>query len=275
MAVVNPQSPGTITSRGPAASLFASLATEASSSAGITRVIPYQSKAKGPLRTAWLYTPPQFRTDRTYPVMYLLHRGSIEAQWILLGGAGHALDRLIGQRAIRPVVVAMPIEQDAMAPLNAGTPSGDGRGPDQAAHDARPWRSSLAGDLFADFMPFIQKQCRVAQEDDDRAIVAISTHGVLSLNANVFQHSSVSRVPGVTLDHRDLRFFADVDRENSNCRTSERCRIMCVRGEALDSGEGRDGVLPFRGSGASGTQMHLADYVAPQLFGDPGGRRSR
>jgi hypothetical protein len=207
--------------------------------------------------------------------MYLLHRGSIEAQWILLGGAGYALDRLIGRRAIRPVVVAMPIEQDVMAPLNAGIPSGDGRDSDRIAPDARPWRSSLAVDLFADFMPFIQKQCRVAQEDDDRAIVAISTHGTLSLNANVFQHSSVSRVPGMTLDHRDLRFFADVDRENSNCRASERCRIMCVRGEALGSRDGRDGVLPFRGSGASGTQTHLAEYVAPQLFGESTGRRTR
>jgi enterochelin esterase-like enzyme len=134
VAVVNPQSLGTITARRPAASLLAGLAAEASSSAGITRVIPYQGKAKGPLRTAWLYTPPQFRADRTYPVMYLLHRGTIEAQWMLLGGAGHALDRLIGQRAIRPVVVAMPIEQDVMAPLNAGTPSADGRGPAQTAH---------------------------------------------------------------------------------------------------------------------------------------------
>ena len=273
MAVVNPQSLGTVTARRPAATLLAGLAAEASSSAGITRVIPYQGKARGPLRTAWLYTPPQFRTDRTYPVMYLLHRGSIEAQWMLLGGAGYALDRLIGQRAIRPVVVAMPIEQDLMAPLNVSTPSADGS--DETAHDARPWRSSLAVDLFADFMPFIQKQCRVAQEDDERAIVAISTHGTLSLTANVFQHSSVSRVPGMTLDHRDLRFFADVDRENSNCRASERCRIMCVRGEAPGHRDVRDGVRPFRGPGAGGTQTHLADYVAPQLFGDPGGRRSR
>ena len=275
MAVVNPRSLGTVTALRPAASLLAGLAAEASTSAGITRVIPYQGKAKGPLRTAWLYTPPQFRADRTYPVMYLLHRGTIEAQWRLLGGAGYALDRLIGQRAIRPVVVAMPIEQDVMAPLNVSTPSADGLSLDEMAHDARPWRSSLAVDLFADFMPFIQKHCRVAQEDDDRAIVAISTHGTLSLTANVFQHSSVSRVPGMTLDHRDLRFFADVDRENSNCRASERCRIMCVRGEALGSRDGRDGVLPFGGSGAVGTQMHLADYVAPQLFGDSGGRRSR
>jgi hypothetical protein len=79
----------------------------------------------------------------------------------------------------------------------------------------------------------------------------------------------------MTLDHRDLRFFADVDRENSNCRASERCRIMCVRGEALGHRDERDGVRPFRGPGAGGTQTHLADYVAPQLFADPGGRRSR
>jgi hypothetical protein len=275
VAVVNPQSLGIATVRRPAAPVLAGLAAEASSSAGITRVIPYQGKARGPLRTAWLYTPPQFRTDRTYPVMYLLHRGSIEAQWMLLGGAGHAFDRLIGQRAIRPVVVAMPIEQDLMAPLSVSTPPADGPGLDETDHDARPWRSSLASDLFADFMPFIQKQCRVAQEDDERAIVAISTHGTLSLTANVFQQSSVSRVPGMTLDHRDLRFFADVDRENSNCRASERCRIMCVRGEALGHRNRHDGVRPFRGSAAGGMQMHLADYVAPQLFAEPGGRRSR
>lgn len=71
----------------------------------------YDSDSLGRERRLTIYTPPAYTddTDRSYPVLYLLHgMGGDENAWTELGRAQHILDNLIARGLAEHMIVVMP-----------------------------------------------------------------------------------------------------------------------------------------------------------------------
>ena len=77
---------------------------------GKVHMILYESKAMDVNRYVWVYTPPDYdKTDKKYPVYYLLHgNGETQSGWVMNGRANIILDNLIADGKAVPMIVVMP-----------------------------------------------------------------------------------------------------------------------------------------------------------------------
>ena len=110
-----------------------------------------------------IYLPPDYETsERSYPVLYLLHGGGDDQTgWVQFGEVLHITDQAIMEGLATPMVIAMP---DA----NTGI-----RG---YFNDVR--RDWLYEDFFfEEFIPFIEKTYRVKSEKRYRAVAGLSMGG--------------------------------------------------------------------------------------------------
>ena len=118
--------------------------------------------------TYTLYLPPDYdSSNRTYPVLYLLHGGGDRDDgWVQLGEIGRIMDKGIARGKITPMIVAMPDGQrdDTMMPRTYFTNDRDG---------GFRW-----ADMFTqEFIPFVEKEYRVRKTRNARAIAGLSMGG--------------------------------------------------------------------------------------------------
>ena len=117
---------------------------------------------KGPRKYA-VYLPPDYETSqRSYPVLYLLHGGGDDQTgWVQFGEVQHIADREIREGRATPMVIIMP---DA----NTGT---------------RGYFNDIKGEwryedfFFEEFMPFVEKTYRIKSEKRYRAVAGLSMGG--------------------------------------------------------------------------------------------------
>jgi len=110
-----------------------------------------------------VYLPPDYETsDRSYPVLYLLHGGGDDQTgWVQFGEVLNIADKAINEGKATPMVIIMP---DA----NTGT-----RGYSNNATGT--WRYE---DFFFDeLMPYVEKKFRIKGEKRYRAISGLSMGG--------------------------------------------------------------------------------------------------
>ena len=110
-----------------------------------------------------VYLPPDyFTSERSYPVLYLLHgAGDDQTGWVQFGEVLHIADEAILSGSATPMVIVMP---DA----NTGT-----RG---YVNDVKgEWR--FEDFFFEEFMPYIEKTYRIKGEKRYRAIAGLSMGG--------------------------------------------------------------------------------------------------
>ncbi len=110
-----------------------------------------------------VYLPPDYETsERSYPVLYLLHgAGDDQTGWVQFGEVLHIADKAIAEGTATPMIIVMP---DA----NTGQ-----RG---YFNDLKnEWRYE---DFFFDeFMPYIEKTYRIKKEKRFRAVAGLSMGG--------------------------------------------------------------------------------------------------
>ncbi|MEF3302452.1 alpha/beta hydrolase [Paenibacillus sp. GYB003] len=72
--------------------------------------VPFFSGALFARMSCFVYLPPSYdRSERAYPVVYLLHgMHGCESSWLTKGGAEDTLDRMIGSGELRECIVVMP-----------------------------------------------------------------------------------------------------------------------------------------------------------------------
>lgn len=72
--------------------------------------VPFFSGALFARKSCFVYLPPSYETsDRTYPVVYLLHgMYGCESIWLTKGNAEHTLDHMIASGQLRECIVVMP-----------------------------------------------------------------------------------------------------------------------------------------------------------------------
>jgi len=110
-----------------------------------------------------VYLPPDYETsNRSYPVLYLLHgAGDDQTGWVQFGEVLRIADNAIKEGKATPMIIIMP---DA----NTGT---------------RGYFNSINGEwryedfFFEEFMPYVEKKYRIKGEKKYRAIAGLSMGG--------------------------------------------------------------------------------------------------
>jgi enterochelin esterase family protein len=138
----------------------------------------YRSGIVGDDRDYYVYTPPGYDTADTtrYPVLYLLHGFSDEANgWTAVGRAHVILDNLIAQGKAKPMLVVMPLGYGAPEIVRAGL--GGFRDPGLRQRNFDRFRDAL----LTEVIPQVEKSYRVAADRGSRAIAGLSMGGTESL----------------------------------------------------------------------------------------------
>ncbi len=110
-----------------------------------------------------IYLPPDYETSqRSYPVLYLLHGGGDDQTgWVQFGEVQNITDKAIAEGKATPMIIVMP---DA----NTG----------QRGYFNDPKNEWRYEDFFFDeFMPFIESKYRIKKEKRFRAVAGLSMGG--------------------------------------------------------------------------------------------------
>ncbi|WP_414617525.1 alpha/beta hydrolase [Dyadobacter sp. 32] len=110
-----------------------------------------------------IYLPPDYETsDRTYPVLYLLHgSGDNHTGWVQFGEVLHIADKAIREGSTTAMIIVMP----------------------DADTGRRGYFNDVKGDwpyedfFFKELMPFVEKKYRIKGEKRYRAISGLSMGG--------------------------------------------------------------------------------------------------
>jgi len=133
--------------------------------------VTYHSKALQCFRRMHVYTPPGYESGKgKYPVFYLLHgAGDSDNAWSTVGRAGFIMDNLIAAKKAKPMVVVMP----------AGHTRASGFG---GARSGSTNVDEFVQDFMGDIVPHIEKNYRVMNDRDQRAIAGLSMGGGQTLS---------------------------------------------------------------------------------------------
>ncbi len=130
----------------------------------------------------YVYTPPGYEvdTDRSYPVLYLLHGYSDDSSaWTAIGRANVILDNLIAEGKAVPMLVVMPLGYGTPEVLIRARPVSRGHSLTQENYD------NFKDILLSEIVPQVEKTYRAVRDRDSRAIAGLSMGGGESLNAGL------------------------------------------------------------------------------------------
>jgi enterochelin esterase family protein len=138
----------------------------------------YRSKLVGDDRGYFVYTPPGYdpRGKQTYPVLYLLHGYSDDADaWTAVGRANVILDNLIARGKARSMLIVMPLGYGAPEVLLPN--SGGYDAPGLRERNLDRFRETLQSEVI----PRVEAEYLVKKDRDSRAIAGLSMGGGESL----------------------------------------------------------------------------------------------
>jgi enterochelin esterase-like enzyme len=138
----------------------------------------YRSKVVGDERGYFVYTPPGYnpRGKQTYPVLYLLHGYSDDANaWTAVGRANVILDNLIARGKAKPMLIVMPLGYGAPEILLPS--SGGFEAPGITQRNCDRFRETL----LTEVIPRVEAEYFVIKDRNSRAIAGLSMGGAESL----------------------------------------------------------------------------------------------
>jgi enterochelin esterase family protein len=178
----------------------------------------YFSKVTGKWRRCYVYAPPGYdrNAKARYPVLYLLHGwGENEEGWHVQGRVDFIMDNLIAAKGAKPMLIVMdnlnavkPGEDSslfnargtltqAVVEPNAGQPGAPGvpgagpggqRPPAGAVPPRRPMfrlSTTFTEMMFADLIPMVEKNYRIAPGRENRAMAGLSMGGMQTFNTGL------------------------------------------------------------------------------------------
>ena len=139
---------------------------------GKLEMIEYESKTVGTSRKLNVYTPPNYSSEKKYPVLYLLHGiGGDETEWQRFATPDMLFDNLIADGKAMPMIVVMP--------------NGRAQKNDRAegnVFESAPAFAVFERDLLDDVIPAIEARYSVQADREHRALAGLSMGGGQSLN---------------------------------------------------------------------------------------------
>jgi enterochelin esterase-like enzyme len=140
---------------------------------GDVKVVEYDSKTLGTRRQMRVYTPPGYKTDGKYPVLYMLHGlGNTSTEWTQRAKAPQIVDNLLADGKIQPMIMIFPSGDAAATVAN---PKGGGRA-------AEGYGVKFEHDLLKDIIPYVDSHYSVLADRNHRALAGMSMGGGQSLN---------------------------------------------------------------------------------------------
>jgi len=141
---------------------------------GTIEHITYHSGVTGTERGANVYLPPNYSTDKKYPVIYLLHGiGGNEYEWTGYVKADAILDNLIADGKAAPMIAVFPNGRamaDDQTPENPFNP------------EAIAAFAAFEGDLLDYLVPAIDARYSTIPDADHRALSGLSMGGGQTFN---------------------------------------------------------------------------------------------
>ena len=138
----------------------------------------YQSAVASDDRDYYVYTPAGYNPSdkKTYPVLYLLHGFSDEANgWTAVGHANVILDNLIAQGKAKPMIIVMPLGYGTMEMIRLGWGA-------WGHQDVRNENfTKFAQALLTEVMPKVESEYRISKDRNSHAIAGLSMGGSESL----------------------------------------------------------------------------------------------
>jgi enterochelin esterase-like enzyme len=136
--------------------------------------VSYSSKTVGTIRKALVYTPPGYKKNKKYPVLYLLHGiGGDEQEWFKNGSPHIILDNLYAENKLEPMIVVLP---------NGRAMKDDRAVGNIMAADKVEAFATFEKDLLNDLIPYIEGKYPAIRNREYRAIAGLSMGGGQSLN---------------------------------------------------------------------------------------------
>ena len=142
----------------------------------------FDSELLGKKMAVYVYLPPGYRTDKTYPVVYLLHGYSNnEIEWFDYHHLNAVADRLIAEGKIEPVVIVAP-RMDNSWGIDSGKPQMLGPTPRRALYNG-PYETYFLKEV----MYLVESRYNVSKNAEGRSIGGISMGGFAALHIG-FRH---------------------------------------------------------------------------------------
>lgn len=154
--------------------------------------VVYSSKSTGNQRPMRVYTPPGYKTDRKYPVLYLLHGlNSDNHQWTEWCQADNIVDNLIADGKIQPMIMVFPSSDTKITANDTVKANVSGRG-----NGFEGYGKSFEVDLLTDIIPYIETNYPVYSDQKHRALGGLSMGGGQSLNIGMYHIETFGYVGG-------------------------------------------------------------------------------
>ena len=164
---------------------------------GDLKAVWYDSPTVGASqRRMFIYTPPGYdKSNKKYPVMYLLHGGGGDEEvWVNRGRANYIIDNLIASGKAEPMIVV----------ITNGDVNNIGSVLDRPAFQQKKDNTGIGAmaagvfekSLVKDVIPYIESNYRVIADADHRAITGFSmggfhTQNVTNANPTMFKYIGV------------------------------------------------------------------------------------
>jgi enterochelin esterase-like enzyme len=177
---------------------------------GLGDLIDVKSVPHGDLKAVWydsptigtnqrrmfIYTPPGYdKSEKKYPVMYLLHGGGGDEEvWVSRGRANYIIDNLIASGKAEPMIVV----------ITNGDVNNVGAVLDRTAFDSKKDNTgigAMAAGLFEksmvkEIIPYVEGNYRVIADSGHRAITGFSmggyqTQNITNANPSLFKYIGV------------------------------------------------------------------------------------
>lgn len=149
---------------------------------GSVTTLWYKSEAAGTDRRMTVYTPPCYdKSDKSYPVLYLLHgSGGDENAWSELGNISRIMDNLIAEGKAKPCIVVMPNGNFSKQAAPGETSENLSYKP--VMTNMLPGYKNGSYELaFGEIIDFVDKRFRTISNKSGRAVAGLSMGGFHSL----------------------------------------------------------------------------------------------
>lgn len=140
---------------------------------GAVAEVNYNSQSLKHSRRMHIYTPPGYeKSQEAYPVLYLLHGAfDCDDSWSTVGRAGYILDNLIASKKAKPMVVVMPAGHTSRFRFGGA-----------GGNSLEKQIAEFIEDFNKDLRPYVEKNYRLVDDRDHRAIAGLSMGGAQTLD---------------------------------------------------------------------------------------------
>jgi enterochelin esterase-like enzyme len=213
--------------------------------AGRIEAFEYDSAVTGTRRKANVYLPPDYASDRNYPVLYLLHGiGGDETEWIRFATPDVLLDNLIADGKAVPMIIVFP---------NGRALANDRPGENIFAPEKVAGFAAFERDLLDDLIPAVEKKYATFTDREHRGLAGLSMGGGQTLNFGLSHLDSFAWI-GAFSAAPNTRRPAELVPDPAAAR--EKLKLLYL------SCGNKDGLINF----SQGVHRYLKEHDVPHIW---------